>query len=200
MKIYCASQFFCELDTLELRLEILDPVVDYFIITESNLTWSGIPKPFYYDENKERFKKFWPKIIYQMHTSLPTDYVNLSPDIAKDEMERKVIERVMTGKHWPHEHVPYGRDTYEKESLLMGMKNCELDDMVILSDLDEIPDPATIKYIIENGNLNEIYNFNQRAFYYYFNVEKTSYKELGPIMLSYKNFLNNSFWIWIHYN
>ena len=53
MTVYSACQFYNELDVLEARLNILDSVVDYHIITESNVTWSGIPKPFYFNENKK---------------------------------------------------------------------------------------------------------------------------------------------------
>ena len=47
--------FFNELDVLELRLNILDSVVDKFVLVEASKTQSLIDKPFYFEDNKDRF-------------------------------------------------------------------------------------------------------------------------------------------------
>ena len=52
-----------ELDILKLRLQVMNPVVDYFVISEATTTFSGISKPLYYEENKEMFREFEDKII-----------------------------------------------------------------------------------------------------------------------------------------
>ena len=57
-KIYDCFNFFNELDILELRLNILYEYVDYFVIVESDVTHSGEKKPFYFEDNKERYSKF----------------------------------------------------------------------------------------------------------------------------------------------
>jgi len=62
-KIYDTFLFFNELDLLEIRLTMLYPHVDYFVISECDYTFSGKQKPFYFDENKEKFSKFMDKII-----------------------------------------------------------------------------------------------------------------------------------------
>lgn len=62
-KVYDAFMFFNELDLLEIRLNILDPYVDYFVLCESKETFSGKPKPLYYLENQARFAKWNHKII-----------------------------------------------------------------------------------------------------------------------------------------
>ena len=51
--VYDSFQFFNELDILKLRMNVLKDVVDYFVISESTVTFSGDPKPLYYNENKE---------------------------------------------------------------------------------------------------------------------------------------------------
>jgi beta-1,4-mannosyl-glycoprotein beta-1,4-N-acetylglucosaminyltransferase len=191
MNIYSATQFYNELDILEIRLETLDPIVDYHIITESNLSHSGIPKPFYYEENKERFKKFWPKIIYQKLDNLPTDFVNLSPNSAKTELEKLCIEKVIAGNWWPHEHLGYGRDTYEKESVLMCMENCKPDDIIISSDLDEIPNPKAVEFVLMNFNPDIIYNLKLRTFFYYLNMEKEDWW-VGATIQDFEHFKKNS--------
>ena len=62
MKIYDCFTFFTELDLLEIRLNILDSVVDKFVLVEMAYNHMKEPKPFYYEENKERYKKFKDKI------------------------------------------------------------------------------------------------------------------------------------------
>lgn len=62
-KVYDCFSFFNELDLLEIRFNILDKHVDYFVIMESRQTFSGKEKPLYFHENRERFSKWWDKII-----------------------------------------------------------------------------------------------------------------------------------------
>ena len=66
MKIFDTFTFYNELDLLELRMEILGDVVDYFVINEANITFTGKEKPLYYFENRERFKKWEDKIIHHV--------------------------------------------------------------------------------------------------------------------------------------
>ena len=55
-----------ELDLLEIRMNELDSVVDFFFIVESNATFTGLRKKTYFADNKARFAKFEHKIIYQL--------------------------------------------------------------------------------------------------------------------------------------
>jgi beta-1,4-mannosyl-glycoprotein beta-1,4-N-acetylglucosaminyltransferase len=55
-------QFYNELDILELRFKTLDPYVNLFVISESPETHAGKPKPLFFEENKQRFAKWLPKI------------------------------------------------------------------------------------------------------------------------------------------
>ena len=66
MKVFDVFLFFNELDLLEIRLNMLYPFVDHFVINEATQTFFGSDKPFYYLENKERFKKFEDKIIHNI--------------------------------------------------------------------------------------------------------------------------------------
>ena len=77
MKVFDSIIFFNELELLEMRLNILDKVVDYFVITESPFTVSGNEKPLYYAENKDRFGKFNDKIIHHITEEIPNDYNHL---------------------------------------------------------------------------------------------------------------------------
>ena len=53
--VYDCFNFFNEFDLLEIRLNELDGVVDYFVLCESNVTHNGIPKPMYFKENEKTF-------------------------------------------------------------------------------------------------------------------------------------------------
>ena len=55
-----------ELDLLEIRMNELDSVVDYFLIVESNATFTGLPKETYFAQNRDRFSKFQHKIVYHL--------------------------------------------------------------------------------------------------------------------------------------
>lgn len=55
MRVFDSFRFYNELELLEVRLNVLNDVVDYFVLTESPVTISGNEKPLYYLENKDRF-------------------------------------------------------------------------------------------------------------------------------------------------
>lgn len=118
MKIYDCFQFFNELDLLEIRLNVLNDHVDYFVLTESTVTFSGLNKPLYYQENKDRFEKFNDKIIHV------------------------VVEDTPDGN-------PFERDVFQKNAIIRGLQDCEDDNIILTSDLDEIPDPE----IVDPGSL-----------------------------------------------
>jgi beta-1,4-mannosyl-glycoprotein beta-1,4-N-acetylglucosaminyltransferase len=65
--IYDCFSFFNELDILEIRLNILNEYVDFFVLGESEQTFSNKEKPLYYKENKDRFEKWNHKIIHVVH-------------------------------------------------------------------------------------------------------------------------------------
>lgn len=122
MKIFDAFTFFNELDLLELRLEILGPHVDTFILVESHQTFSGMPKPLYYEENKERFAKWNDKII---HIVVPNIEVTDGNLFKRHYLCYEAIEQRLM-------------DIYAEE------KNENA--WVFCSDLDEIWNPGIINY------------------------------------------------------
>lgn len=85
-KVYDCCMFFNELDLLEIRLEILDEHVDYFVLCEAPQTFSGLPKPLYYQENKERFAKWNHKIIHHIAPRVETNNVFERTAIQKDSI------------------------------------------------------------------------------------------------------------------
>lgn len=141
--VYDCFQFFNELDILKIRLNVLSPVVDKFVISEATETFSGLPKPLYYEENKELFAAFQDKIIHV------------------------VVEDTPKGD-------THYRDTFQKNAVTRGLKGCTDEDIIIFSDLDEIPNPDKIREILQNFQKDKIYHFAQRLFYCYLNMEEVS--------------------------
>ena len=194
MKVFDSFIFFNELDLLELKLETLNNLVDYFVISESVYTHSGKLKPLYYSQNKDRFKKFEKKIIHQIVTDTPKDYINMERYAKgiKDPFYNLVIDRVEAGDWWNHHIESYGRDTFEKESLIRPLTKALECDIILLSDLDEIVRPESLEQIIDCFNEDEIYHFQHDMFYYYLNLQKDE-PWRGTIAVSFKTFLQKSF-------
>jgi beta-1,4-mannosyl-glycoprotein beta-1,4-N-acetylglucosaminyltransferase len=107
-----AFMFYNELDILELRLEVLDKYVDRFVLVESEVTHVGGPKPLFFTENKERFAKW----------------------------SHKIRHVVMTAEEAPKETDPWHRETYQRNCILRGLDGIDDNDVVFISDVDEIPD------------------------------------------------------------
>lgn len=191
-KVISCSQFFQELDLLEIKLHTLDSVVDYFVISESTKTHSGLDKPLYFEENKDRFKEFEYKIIHQVIRDTPSDYTNLEHN--GDPYHDHLVDKINSQKHWDKNVESYGRDSWEKESLVIPLLKMDLPDktIVLLSDLDEIAKPDSLKSVLDNFDSNQVYHMQHDVFYYYLNVRKNE-PWYGTIVTSLKNFKENSF-------
>ncbi|WP_448530533.1 hypothetical protein [Raineya sp.] len=119
--IYDCFAFFNELELLEIRLNELNDVVDKFVLVEATRTFQKQPKPLYFQENKHLFKDFEHKIIHIVVDKYPTFWKKF---------------RVPT---------PWDYDDHQKEHILLGLQNCKDDDVIIVSDLDEIPRAEKVK-------------------------------------------------------
>lgn len=172
MKIYDCFQFFNELDLLEIRLELLYEHVDYFVISETNKTHSDLDKPLFFEENKEKFSKYMDKIIH-VKEEFPSDILNMG---LKEEVDayskqyNKISERydIEESEGQLKKHPTFCRDYLQKEFIKFGLVNCDDDDIIMISDLDEIPNPEVVKEIKEN----KLYNHCvlQDCFYYHINT------------------------------
>lgn len=121
MMIYDCFAFFNELELLEIRLNELNDVVDKFVLVEATRTFQKQAKPLYFQENKHLFKDFEHKIIHIVVDKYPTFWKKF---------------RVPT---------PWDYDDHQKEHILLGLQNCKDDDVIIVSDLDEIPRAEKVK-------------------------------------------------------
>ncbi len=87
-KVFDCFPFYDELDLLEIRMNILNYEVDYFVLTEATRAFTGKPKPLYYN-NKVRFKKFAHKIRHHVIV----DDTEFKPEI--DAWQRGFIKRIL---------------------------------------------------------------------------------------------------------
>jgi len=193
-KIYDCVLFFNELETLELRLEILNDIVDKFVIVESTVTFSGKEKKLFFNENKEKFKKFEDKIIHVIINDTPENFVNLpyvlNPINDVDNIKNRILKYVELSEGWGRHEKQWGRKTYQREGIFYGINKCSDDDIILISDLDEIPNPVEVENL-KNNISNEIFNFKQTTYYYYFNLLK-EYNWSGTKCLLYGNLKNKS--------
>jgi beta-1,4-mannosyl-glycoprotein beta-1,4-N-acetylglucosaminyltransferase len=108
---------FCnEIDLLTIRLEELWDYVDYFVIVEANETFSGHSKPFFFLEHQARFKTYADKLIYRPVKNLP-------PILSQSEEAR------------------FRRENAQRDAIagVVSELNFSPNDIVIVSDIDEVP-------------------------------------------------------------
>jgi len=194
MKIYDCFNFFNELDLLEIRLNTLKDSVDYFVIVESNVTHSGQFKPLYYKENKKRFRPFEDKIIHYVVMNTPNQFVNLPRAELSGPLQEcyDYIEK-QTNRFNRATQPDYGRDFFQKESVrraIYGKAND--DDLILISDLDEIPNPQVLDNIDLLDIEDNLYSLQQPMFCYYINMLKQE-DWFGTKLGLYKNVRKYSF-------
>lgn len=171
MKLFDTFLFFNELELLDLRLHALNDVVDYFVISEARETISGKPKPLYYLENKHLFSKFEHKIIHNITEVQPDnlyEFMKATPYYTDPDKSYKHKSGGVPLKNLISE---VQREVFQRDSIINGLLGViTSDDMVMLSDLDEIPNPDALRDIIASDMSDEIYTFCQRWYMYYLNV------------------------------
>ena len=163
MKIFDTFTFYNELDLLELRLNILGDVVDYFVINEANITFTGKPKPLYYEENKERFKKWEDKIIH--HVTVDDN------ETLEKYWEGVPYHRSMVEENIKDLPLHYQRACFHKDSAIYALLDkAEDGDMILTSDADEIANPECIKIHKKWFNPESHYVLTGPVYYYYLNL------------------------------
>lgn len=150
MKIVDCFPFYNEIDILTYRLNLLYNTVDYFIIVESTHTYVGNEKRLYFDEIKDSFGEMNNKIIHVIVDDFPCKApdIRLSPDMSGEQWINEGFQRNCT---------PRG---LEKIPDLQG------EDIIIVSDADEIPDPRMLSNI-KNGIISVTINRMEMDLYYY---------------------------------
>ena len=147
MKLVDCFLFYNELDLLKFKLKELNDIVDYFVLIESKYTFVGNEKELFYEKNKDMFTAYNHKIIHVIHdnnsTLLEGDRKDGLPNAWSNEKEQRF----------------YGTK---------GIQQLKLadDDIIIISDLDEIADKNTLRRIKEDGLDAPISCLKQDMYYY----------------------------------
>ena len=135
MKIIDCFIFYNELDLLNYRLTILNKYVDYFILVESTHTFTGLPKKLFYNENKELYKEFNEKIVHIVVENMPFKVPDI--DISKNQQ-------------WMNE---FHQRNYMQCGIDIIQNKLNDDDIIMSSDVDEIPNPNILEEF-KNNTLN----------------------------------------------
>ncbi|WP_293624840.1 hypothetical protein [Polynucleobacter sp.] len=172
-KIYDCFLFYNELDMLELKLTEMYDVVDKFVLLESCETFQGSPKKYFYEENKHRYARFSEKIIH----------IKLGP---QKSFKRYFFKKC--GKNWSREY-------YQRDQLKLGLVDARPNDLVIISDVDEIISGKNFPKIISSFIRGDIAIFEMPLFQFSVNYEwifsdrrLPQFRCLGPRMVEYKDF------------
>ncbi|KAL8951943.1 MAG: hypothetical protein Q9222_002127 [Ikaeria aurantiellina] len=122
-KVYDLFIISSELDWLEIRMGELYEEVDYFIIMEAATTFTDSPKPLYVQDNWARYKRFHPKMIHHVlnDTGIAFDGTWAREMFSRNAMFDQVV--------------PFLDDE----------KAAGLGDVILVSDVDEIPRPVTLR-------------------------------------------------------
>ena len=173
MNIYDCFMYFDEDLLLDLRLNVLDQYVKKFVITEATYTHNGTKKKLKFDINN--FKKFKDKIIYIVVDKPPPNLLHINKNDSEEEKGKKLILNGMS------------RDYFQRENLNFGIKEAQENDLIIISDLDEIP---TLSFINLSRLKNKITIFEQKMYYYKFNLSYEEFKWLGSKAIIKKNIIS----------
>lgn len=156
-----------EADLLEIRLNILSPFVDTFIIVEAPTTFSGKVKPLYFEEQKDRFKRFFPKIKYWI---IDERYSRAEIELAKHSPNTR------GASHWTHEFLQ--KEKIKDAMRILGVRDT---DTCIIGDVDEIWNPDIL-----SSPSNPFCKLQLAVYTYYLN-NRSSEVFYGPIICSYSD-------------
>lgn len=189
-KVYDIFTFFNELELLELRLEMLDSVVDKFVLIECVETFSGNPKPLYYEENKSLFKKYHHKIIHHVTYDPPKSFDDLRNRILDpnvDHLTKQICYQALTSNNVPAGELHWLKEFYQKENIRRPLVGLEDGDLCFVTDLDEIWNPELDYSKIED---HKIYKLKQLAYSLYLN-NRSSEPWAGTLLTRYRNIKNS---------
>jgi beta-1,4-mannosyl-glycoprotein beta-1,4-N-acetylglucosaminyltransferase len=169
MKIIDCTTFFNEPLLFDIRLNVLNEYVDKFIVCEATFTHSGNKKKINFDKNL--FPKFKHKIEHIIVDDEPDGLKKIEPISDKNNS----FYRLNAAKRIEH----------QRNQIANLLKDLDLNDWIFYSDSDEIPNFANID--LKSSKFNYVF-FNQKVFYYKFNLILPSHDWFGSKGCKVKNF------------
>ena len=173
MKIFDCFMYYDEDLIIDLRLNLLNDYVAKFVIVESSYTHSGIPRKTLFDIN--RFSKFKNKINYIVENEIPSGLQKIDKADTEHQKNSKYILNAVR------------RENFQRNALMKGLGSASLEDLIIISDVDEIPN---LEGISLKNIKNKIISFKQKFFYYKFNLKLNNYPWFGSKACRKKNLIS----------
>ena len=173
MKIFDCFMYFDEEQVLDLRLNVLYKNVDYFVIVESIYNHKGEKRNLLFDTKK--FQQFRNKIIYLIYEKIPETVEPINSDDEENEKNRKYIMNALY------------RENAQRNFIINGLKDADEDDLILISDVDEIPKLSSLN--LDQIN-NEIILFKQDMFYYKYNLKLPNFKWTGTKAVKKRKFIS----------
>ena len=177
MKIFDCFMYFNEEVLLDLRLNILDKYVDYFVIVESSFTHKGDKRSLQF--NIKKFEKFKEKIIYLVYDNKPKDIKEILSNDNEDIKSEKYISNSIL------------QENEQRNFILNGLKDAKEEDLILISDVDEIPNLEGLEI---NKIDQKIIMFRQEMFYYKFNLKLPNFFWTGTRACK-KKYLKSPQWL-----
>ena len=177
MKIFDCFMFFDENVILDVRLNILNQFVDYFVIVESRYNHNGHEKNLNFDINK--YKNFKDKIIYIIHENVPKEIKRINNHDSDHEKNAKYIFNAAF------------RENDQRNSIINGLNKAGEDDIILISDVDEIPNLKNVRF---QEIKEKLIFFKQEMFYYKFNLKLPNLNWIGTKSCK-KKYLKTPQWL-----
>ena len=165
--------YFDEDVVLDIRLNTLHKYVDYFVIVESTYNHKGDKRKLLFNINK--FEKFKDKIIYLIYDENPGNIEEVFKNDSPSEVSRKYILNAAK------------RENSQRDYIINGLKKANNDDLILISDVDEIPNLENLE--IDKMN-KKIILFKQDMFYYKFNLQLPNLIWTGTKACKKKNLIS----------
>ena len=177
MKIFDCFMYFDEDLVLDVRLNTLHENIDYFVIVESKFTHKGEKRNLKFDYKS--FSKFKDKIIYLVYDNEPAEIKNINNSDTEIEKTTKYIFNAIY------------RENGQRNFITEGLKYANDDDLILISDVDEIPN---LKQFNLKSFKEKLFFFNQEMFYYKFNLKLPNYNWVGTRSCK-KRYLKSPQWL-----
>jgi len=169
--------FYDEEILLDIRLNVLNEHVDYFVIVESKYFHNGKVRDLKFDIKK--YEKFKEKIIYIVHQDSPSGILEINNNDDEGTKSHKLIFNA---------HL---RENDQRNNIAKGLRNANDEDLILISDVDEIPNLNSINL---QKIKSEIIIFEQTIFYYKFNRFLPKFTWYGTKSCK-KKYLKNPQWL-----